>query len=101
MVDLKELSEDAGAHLLRDNGGELKAAAQAFGCHPLALDLLASFLGETQFGDVRRRDHIHAYFADGENPRHDHARRVLEAYEKEWPDGQSPELSRCAVNCAN
>jgi hypothetical protein len=27
-------------------------------------------LTETQFGDVRRRDHIRAFFADPENPRH-------------------------------
>jgi hypothetical protein len=62
----------------------LKAATKAFGGHPLALGLLASFLKETQFGDVRRRDHVRAYLADPENPRHDHAKRVMESYEKEW-----------------
>ena len=66
----------------------LQAAARDFGGHPLALGLLASFLKETQNGDVRRRDHIRAFFADPENPRHDHARRVMESYEKEWLAGQ-------------
>ena len=69
-----KLSDEAGAALLRDNGvwgtdKELKAAAHDFGGHPLALGLLASFLKETQNGDVRRRDHIRAFFADPENPR--------------------------------
>jgi hypothetical protein len=93
VVDVEKLSDEAGAALLRDNGvwgtdKELKAAAHDFGGHPLALGLLASFLKETQTGDVRRRDHIRAYFADPENPRHDHAKRVMESYEKEWLAGQ-------------
>jgi tetratricopeptide (TPR) repeat protein len=87
------LSDEAGAALLRDNGvwgidKELKAAAHDFDGHPLALGLLASFLKETQTGDTRRRDHIRAFFADPENPRHDHAKRVMESYEKEWLVGQ-------------
>jgi hypothetical protein len=89
VLDVEKLSDEAGAALLRDNGvwgtdKELKAAAQDFAGHPLALGLLASFLKETQFGDVRRRDHIRAFFADADNPRHDHAKRVMESYEKEW-----------------
>jgi len=88
-----KLSDDAGAALLRDNGAwgtdkELQAAVRDFGGHPLALGLLASYLRETQNGDVRRRDHIRQFFADTENPRHDHARRVMESYEKEWLVGQ-------------
>jgi hypothetical protein len=93
VVDVERLSDEAGAALLRDNGvwgtdRELKTAAHDFGGHPLALGLLASFLKETQIGDVRRRDHIRDYFADPENPRHDHAKRVMESYEKEWLSGQ-------------
>ena len=93
VVDVEKLSDEAGAALLRDNGvwgtgKELKAAARDFEGHPLALGLLASFLKETQTGDVRRRDHIRAFFADPENPRHDHAKRVMESYEKEWLAGQ-------------
>jgi tetratricopeptide (TPR) repeat protein len=93
VVDVERLSDEAGAALLRDNGvwgtdEELKAAAHDFGGHPLALGLLASFLKETQTGDVRRRDRIRAYFADADNPRHDYARRVMESYEKEWLAGE-------------
>jgi hypothetical protein len=93
VVDVERLSDKAGAALLRDNSvwgtdQELKAATLEFGGHPLALGLLASFLKETQTGDLRRRDHIRDYLADPNNPRHDHARRVMESYEKEWLAGQ-------------
>ena len=69
VVDLYKLSDEAGAALLRDNGvegpdAELNAAAHDFGGHPLALGLLASFLKETQTGDVRRRDHIRSLISD-------------------------------------
>jgi tetratricopeptide (TPR) repeat protein len=93
VVDVEELSDEAGAALLRDNGAwgtdaELRATAREFGGHPLALSLLASFLKETQAGDVRRRDHIRGLLSDVENPGHDHAKRVMEAYETEWLAGQ-------------
>jgi hypothetical protein len=93
VVDVEKLSDEAGAALLRDNGvrgtdKELKAAAHEFGGHPLALGLLASFLKETQQGDVRRRDRIRAVLADGDNPGHDHAARVMESYEREWLVGR-------------
>jgi tetratricopeptide (TPR) repeat protein len=93
ILDLEELSDAAAAALLRDNGvwgtdAELQTAAHAFGGHPLALDLLASFLKETQFGDVRRCDHSRELLDDPENPRHDHVRRVLKSYEREWLAGQ-------------
>jgi hypothetical protein len=83
------LSDEAGAALLRDNSvwgtdRELKATTHDFAGHPLALGLLASFLKETQKGDVRRRDHIRHLLADADIPGHDHARRVMESYEKEW-----------------
>jgi len=89
VLDVERLSDEAGAALLRDNGvwgtdKELQAAVHAFGGHPLALGLLASFLKEKHFGDVRRRDLIREFFIDPENPRHDHARRVMESYEREW-----------------
>jgi hypothetical protein len=89
VIDVERLSDEAGAALLRDNGvwgtdKDLKAAAHDFGGHPLALGQLASFLKQRHFGDVRRRDHIRAYFADPDDPRHDHAKRVMESYEKEW-----------------
>ncbi len=92
-IDVEKLSDEAGAALLRDNGvwgtdKELKEAAHAFGGHPLALGLLASFLKETQAGDVRRRDHVGVLIFDDDNPRHGHAKRVMESYEKEWLNGQ-------------
>jgi TIR domain/AAA ATPase domain len=93
VVDVERLSDEAGASLLRDNSiwgtdKELKATAHDFGGHPLALGLLASFLKETQKGDARRRDHIRGLVFDKDNPRHDHAKRVMESYEKEWLAGQ-------------
>jgi tetratricopeptide (TPR) repeat protein len=93
VVSLEQLSDEAGAELLRDNDvwgidKELRAASRDFGGHPLALTLLASLLKETQNGDVRRRDHIRGLLADADNPRHDQARRVMESYEKEWLAGQ-------------
>lgn len=62
VVDVEKLSAEAGAALLRDNGvwgtdKELKAAAHDFDGHPLALGLLATYVKETQHGDVRRRSH--------------------------------------------
>jgi hypothetical protein len=93
LIDIEKLSEEAGAALLRDNGvwgtdKELRAAARDFGGHPLALGLLASFLKETYLGDVRQRDRIRGLLHDDEDPRHDHARRVMESYDKEWLTGE-------------
>ena len=93
VVPLDKLSCEAGAALLRDNGvwgtnAQLRSASRDFGGHPLALGLLASFLNETQLGDVRRRDHIRGILADIENPGHDHAKRIMESYEKEWLESQ-------------
>ena len=89
VLDVEKLSGAAGAALLRDNkvwgaDRELAQAAHDFGGHPLALGLLASFLKETQNGDVRRRDHMRALLADTKNPGQDQAARVMESYEKEW-----------------
>jgi TIR domain len=86
---LDKLSDEAGAALLRDNGvwgtdKELQAASCDFGGHALALGLLASYLKEKYFGDVRQRGRIRGLLRDEENPRHDHARRVMESYEREW-----------------
>jgi hypothetical protein len=96
VVDVEHLSDAAGAALLRDNhvwgtDRELQAASREFDGHPLALQLLAGLLDETRNGDVCRRDQIRAFLADPDNPRHDHARRVLESMETEWLAGQ-PEL---------
>jgi tetratricopeptide (TPR) repeat protein len=95
---VERLSDETGAALLRENGvwgtdKELKDAVHDFGGHPLALGLLASYLKETQTGDVRRRDHIRSIIADPENPGHDHARRVMESYERNWLANQPVLLS--------
>jgi hypothetical protein len=89
VVDVERLSDEAGAELLRDNDvwgidNELRAASRDFGGHPLALTLLGGLLKETQNGDVRRRDRIRGLLADADDPRHDHARRVMQSYEEEW-----------------
>ena len=83
VLEVDRLSEEAGIELLRDNDvwgteARLRLASRDFGGHPLALTLLASYLKETQNGDVRRRDHIRGLLADADNPRHDQARRVME-----------------------
>jgi hypothetical protein len=93
VVDVEKLSDEAGAELLRDNdiwgvGRDMRAASHDFGGHPLALTLLASLIKETQNGDVRRRDHIRGLLADADDPGQDHARRVMESYEKEWLAGE-------------
>jgi TIR domain len=98
IIEVWQLSDKAGAELLRDNGiwgtdKELRAASHDFGGHPLALELLAGYLNEAQKGDVRRRDRIRGFMADSENPRHDHARRVMESYEKEWLSGHAELLA--------
>jgi hypothetical protein len=86
VIVVGRISDAAGAVLLRDNGvtgtdEELVAAARDFGDHPRTLGLLASFLRETQGGDVRRRDLIHTYITDPTNPHRERARRVVESYE--------------------
>jgi SIR2-like domain/AAA ATPase domain len=87
--NVEKLSDEAGAALLRDNGvkgaeKELQAASREFGGHPLALGLLASFLAETQSGDVRRRDRVRGLVTDLENPGHGYAKSVMASYEQEW-----------------
>src|SRR6201999_75875 len=72
---------------------ELLKASHDFGGHALALGLLASYLKEQHFGDVRRRDRIRGLLHDDDNPRHDHASRVMESYEREWLAGHPLELA--------
>lgn len=92
VVDLDRLSDDAGAALLKDNGvwgtdADLGDTVRDFGGHALALSLLATFLKDLHGGDVRRRDKIRALLKDADDPRHDHARRVMQSYETEWLAG--------------
>jgi len=98
VLEVEQLSDQAGAALLRDNGvwgteTQLRAAAQAFGGHPLALALLASFLKETQCGDARRRDRIRELLDDPESPSRDHVRRIMESFERDWLANQPVQLA--------
>ncbi len=97
VLDVEQLSDEAGAALLRDNGlwgtdEEIKAAAQEFGGNPLPLVLLSGFLREQHFGDVRRRDRICALLNEENNPLHAHAEMVLGQYEKLWLRNRPPLL---------
>ncbi len=94
--DLAQLSQAAGAQLLGDRGvkgpdRELRAAAQEFGGHALALTLLAEFLKRRHGGNILRRDRVGPMVAAGgaEIDRvHGHARRVLQSLETEWLAGE-------------
>ncbi len=89
MIDLGRLSDEAGAALLADSGIKgsptaLQEAAHDFAGHALALSLLAGFLRYLHGGDISQRSHVRPVIGDPNAAGHDHARRVLEAYEKEW-----------------
>lgn len=91
--DLGRLSDDAGAELLADNGvkgapRELRAASHEFEGHALALNLLASFLRRRYQGDIQRRDRVGPLLQESDARGHDHARRVMQAYEAEWLEGE-------------
>lgn len=93
VIDLDNLSAEAGAALLHDNGvtgtaAELHKAVGEFGGHALALSLLAGYLRDLHAGDVRCRDRIAGLLADADNPGHGHARRVMHSYEDEWLSGK-------------
>ncbi len=93
--DLEQLSNDAGAKLLRAlgvNGGEaeLRSASDEFNGHCLALTLLGSYLADAYNGDIRSRKEVSERLA------HDvrqgaHARKVMESYQTWF--GEGPELS--------
>jgi hypothetical protein len=90
--DLKQLSCDAGAKLLRPLGvegheEELRSASNEFSGHSLALTLLGSYLTDAYNGDIRFRKEVSERLA------HDvrqgvHARKVMEFYQSwfwGWP----------------
>ena len=89
LIDLTRLSDEAGAALLEDAGvigsaEALREAAHDFAGHALALSLLAGYLRLLQGGDVSQRRGIRAVTNDSNDPGHDQARRVIEAYDKAW-----------------
>jgi serine/threonine protein kinase len=93
--DLEQLSNDAGAKVLRALGvkgdeAELRTASDEFSGHCLALTLLGSYLTDAYEGDIRRRKEVSEHLA------HDvrqgvHARKVMESYQSWF--GEGPELS--------
>ena len=93
--DLEQLSNEAGAQLLRSLGVkghemELRSASDEFGGHCLALTLLGSYLTDAYNGDIRCRKEVSVRLA------HDvrqgvHARKVMESYQTWF--GEGPELS--------
>jgi tetratricopeptide (TPR) repeat protein len=89
LIDLTRLSDEAGAALLADGGvigsfGALCEAARDFAGHALALSLLAAYLKLLYRGDVNQRGRIRAVTDDPNDPGHDQARRVIQAYDREW-----------------
>jgi predicted ATPase len=93
--DLDQLSNDAGAKLLRALGvkgdnEKLRSASEEFSGHCLALTLLGSYLADAYNGDIRRSKEV------SERLVHDvrqgvHARKVMESYQI-WL-GEGVELS--------
>jgi tetratricopeptide (TPR) repeat protein len=93
--DLEQLSNDAGAKLLRSLGvkgpkAELQAASNEFRGHCLALTLLGSYLTDAYEGDIRFRKEVSQHLT------HDvrlgtRARNVMESYQIWF--GEGPELS--------
>ena len=93
--DLEQLSNDAGAKLLRALGvkgheAELRTASEEFAGHCLALTLLGSYLTDAYNGDIRHRKEVSEHLA------HDvrqgvQARKVMESYQTWF--GEGPEVS--------
>jgi serine/threonine protein kinase/predicted ATPase len=93
--DLEQLSNDAGAKLLRALGVkgpevELRSASNEFSGHCFALTLLGSYLTDAYNGDIRCRSEVSDRLA------HDvrqggHARKIMASYQT-WL-GESPEVA--------
>jgi hypothetical protein len=89
LIDLSQLSEEAGAALLANGGVSgspqaLREATHDFAGHALALSLLSGFLRLLYGGDVSGRGDIRPVTDDPNDPGHDQARRVIEAYDHKW-----------------
>jgi hypothetical protein len=97
--DLDQLSNDAGAKLLRALGvngpeGELQSASDEFSGHCLALTLLGSYLTDAYNGDIRFRKEVSARLADDVR-QGAHARKVMQSYQNWF--GEGPELSALRI----
>jgi len=93
--DLEQLSNDAGAKLLRalgvkGQGAELRSASEEFRGHCLALTLLGSYLTDAYNGDIRCRKEVSERLAQDVR-QGTHARKVMESYQM-WL-GEGPELA--------
>jgi len=98
VIALENLSDEAGAALLREQGvegpdDELWQASREFGGHGLALNLLGTYLHDVCQGDIRRRDEVGLLDSDVEQG--GHAKRVMESYEIWF--GQGPELATLRI----
>jgi serine/threonine protein kinase/tetratricopeptide (TPR) repeat protein len=93
--DLEQLSNSAGAKLLRalgvkGNQVELRAASEEFDGHCLALTLLGSYLSDAYNGDICCRHEVTGRLTQDVR-QGAHARKVMESYQS-WL-GEGPELS--------
>ncbi|MBV8353294.1 MAG: protein kinase [Verrucomicrobia bacterium] len=93
--DLEQLSNDAGAKLLRALGVtgdevELRSTSDEFSGHCLALTLLGSYLTDAFNGDIRCRSEVSGRLAD-DLRQGVHARKVMDSYQT-WL-GEGPELA--------
>jgi tetratricopeptide (TPR) repeat protein len=93
--DLEQLSDDAGAKLLRALGvtgqeAELRGASNEFSGHCLALTLLGSYLTDAYRGDIRCRSEISTRLASDVRQGAE-ARKIMESYQT-WL-GEGPELA--------
>jgi hypothetical protein len=93
LINLWRLSDAAGAALLAEGDvkgtdEELRAAAHDFAGHALALSLLTGYLKLLHGGDVRGRNNIRPAIDNLDDVGHDQARRVIEAFAKEWLAGE-------------
>jgi hypothetical protein len=92
---LEQLSDDAGAKLLRALGvkgdeAELRSASDQFSGHCLALTLLGSYLTDAYNGDIRCRSEVTGQLAR-DIRQGVHAQKVMESYQMWF--GEGPELS--------
>ena len=96
-IDLELLSPEAGRALLRFGGvrgtdEELERAAESFGCHALALNLLAVYLQDIPGHHVAAADQIPDLGiteAEGKHPR-----RMIAAFERKLGEGPETEVLR-------
>jgi predicted ATPase len=93
--DLEQLSDDAGAKLLRalgvkGNEAELRSTSHEFRGHCFALTLLGSYLTDAYNGDIRSRSEVSGHLAFDVR-QGAHARKVMESYQTWLREG--PELA--------